>query len=248
MGEDDLARGNAGRAAARFREAARTTAALLADAPGDPTRLYAQAQSEYWAGYIDYIQGNYDRARIPFEQYRVLAGKLIKLDPSNVEWLKEEGYAEGNLCTIELGKRGDATRALSLCKMALAHMVEAATLLPATRRAEVAPALANRHGWLAEAYRANGDDGNSEAHFKRQEEIVNDLIARDPRNLEFRDTWVTLQFTFAEIDARRGRRTQAQARLQSARSAVRDMIRHDPANITWQHRLDRIETDLKRVH
>ena len=60
MGEDDEKKGELAAALAKFREAHRTTAALLKQDPKNPDRIFAHAQSEYYVGSIAWRQ--YDRA------------------------------------------------------------------------------------------------------------------------------------------------------------------------------------------
>ena len=98
MGEDDETRGDEDHALAEFREAGRTTAALLAAAPNDPERIFDQAQSEFWIGYADYARNRFADAKLPFEAYLQLADRLVSIDLNNPRYLREVGYAEGNLC------------------------------------------------------------------------------------------------------------------------------------------------------
>ena len=70
MGEDDLDRHETDRALAQFREASRTTAALLASDPANPDRIFAHSQSEFWVGRVDYDRGRYAAAKPAFRTYR----------------------------------------------------------------------------------------------------------------------------------------------------------------------------------
>jgi hypothetical protein len=69
MGEDDETRGDHEAALKKFREARRTTAALLSEAPNDPERMFDQSQSEYWFGYVDYEPRRNAEAKTAFLAY-----------------------------------------------------------------------------------------------------------------------------------------------------------------------------------
>ncbi len=97
MGEDDETLGNDEAALAKFREASRTTAALLAKAPNDPDRIFAHAQSEFWIGRADYTRERYEAARPAFRAYKRLADRLVAIAPDNPKYLSEAGYANGDL-------------------------------------------------------------------------------------------------------------------------------------------------------
>lgn len=247
MGEDDAARGDLDKALARFREAQRATAALLALSPDDPDRIFNHAQSEFWIGYIDYDRHRFAAAAPAFRVYKALTDKLIRIAPDRTDYLREAGYAEGNLCTIALEKPVNAREALRACSAALRHMQDAARTFPNARRAEITTDLINRHGWLGIAYATIGDQKAADAQYHAQEVLIAPLIAADPRNMDLRDIWLTLQFTLAEREAKAGHAEDARARLIKARAAVNEMMSFDPANKSWAGRRARIDEDLGKL-
>jgi tetratricopeptide (TPR) repeat protein len=247
MGEDDEKRGLTDRALAQFQEAARTTAKLLEEDPGNPDRIYAHAQSEYWVGYIDYQRQRYAAAKPAFERYKRLADRLAAIAPGNAQYLKEAGYAEGNLCSIALAEPPNYSGALRACSSALQKMVLAAEKVPPVAVADAQAAVANRRGWLGETYKKLGRHDEALAQFRAQERITEQLLRSDPRNLEHRDTWITVQFTIAGFEAGLGRRSDASARLHNARAVVLSMIAHDPESAVWKRRLERVDADLAKI-
>lgn len=242
MGEDDEKRGDLPAALAKFQEARRTTAALLAARPHDPERIFAHAQSEYWAAYVDYRRGRREPARAGWESYRRLAEQLTRIDPQNPTWRRELGYAEGNLCTVALEPPRDAAGALRHCAAALAAMESAAAQMPGD--AGMAVDLSNRHAWLADAYRANRDHARAHAERRRQEEILAGLIAADPRNLLLKQKWVGLQRAYAGLAWARKDARETRRRLAAARETVVSMIAFDPANQEWVELRDGIDQSL----
>jgi len=248
MGADDVDLGRPDRALARFREAHRATAALLALAPNDPDRIFTHAQSEFYIGYLDYERRRFAAAAPAFRQYKALTDRLIALAPGRPDYAREAGYAEGNLCTIALAEPVDVKEALRACAAALAHMQDAARHFPKAKQDEIAVDLANRHGWMGMALAKAGNEAGAEEHYRKQEAIVEPLIAADPRNMQLRDIWLTVQFTLAERETAAGRHDAARARLNEAKAVVYRMIAFDPSNALWVRRRARIEADLGRLN
>lgn len=232
MGEDDERRGDFARALAQFHEAARTTAALLASAPDDPQRIFAHAQSEFWIASVDYERGNLARAKTGFDRYRALAERLVAIDRRNPDWLKEAGYAEGNLCSIALKQRQDVHAALRACTAALAWM-EAAARRTGDPSAMIKD-LANRHAWMADAYRAAGDWPNAVRHRDSELALLDRQLARDPANVKFRAARLWSLRGRAKIDLDTGRTDAARERLTAVLGQLDALIRLDPANIEWR--------------
>ena len=122
MGEDDLTRGDLPAASIKFKEAARTTEALLASAPDRLEWVWAQGQSEHWVGYVAFLRGDRAEARRHWDRYRVLAQRLAAAEPRNPRDRRELGYAEGNLCTLTVKAPTDPPAALRHCTAALAGL------------------------------------------------------------------------------------------------------------------------------
>jgi tetratricopeptide (TPR) repeat protein len=242
MGQDDEARGNLNRALAQFQEAARTTAALLAERPDDVDRIFTHAQSEFWVGTIDLERGRVDRAKFAFERYKMLAERLLQREPQNAKWLQEAGYAEGNLCSVALTEPLDKEAALRACQVALQRMEEAARRVPDPSSMD--GDLANRHAWLADAWFRNDRADLSLSHRKIQERILSAMLARDPRNMDVRDQWVTNQMSLAGLEAWNGDLPAGKARLTRALSTVDNLVHLDPSNSDW---LRRREDVLKKL-
>lgn len=244
MGEDDIAKNQLDRALASFREAAQTTARLLAEKPGDPDRIFNHAQSEFWIGHVAYSRGDNNTAKQAFERYRTLAVRLIAANPVDPRGRKELAYALGNLCSVALEKPTDSERAIATCKSSLDTMQQEAR---GTREPEVIAAVANRYAWLADAYRAGGDADLAWSMRLRQEEMLAGLLKHDRASFKFREAWLTAQFSMAELEAARGECKSARVRLQGALAMVKEMTRADPTNYTWARRQHRIESDLAKL-
>ena len=113
-GEDDETAGRYLDARAEFREAKRTTAALLAARPRDLDRLFADAQSDYWLGLIAWRLGDDQAAEAGFTAYAALARRLARADPARIDWLREAADADSELGMFHLRRFGDVTTAKAL--------------------------------------------------------------------------------------------------------------------------------------
>ncbi|WP_225421349.1 toll/interleukin-1 receptor domain-containing protein [Sphingomonas parva] len=242
MGEDDMKRSDFRRALAQFREAARTTTALLADDPENPQRIYAHAQSEFWVGYIDYAQGRTSAARRPFERYLTLAEKLVSINPADPKWLKEAGYASGNLCSLALEKPVDAPKAVEFCQLALKRTKAARDLT----RDEPASTidLLNRHLWLMKAYSSSGMWSKALYHKKQQDKLMRTLMSSDRGNSDYQDIWMRAQYGIGDMLIEHGEHAEGVQRLSDAAGAVSSLMRRDPENREWKQWNNRIKTRL----
>jgi tetratricopeptide (TPR) repeat protein len=239
MGEDDEKRGLTDRALAQFQEAARTTAALLAENPSAPHRIYAHAQSEYWLGYIAYSKSDWRRAGTHWKRYKELGLHLEAADRSNPDWLREAAYGDGNLCTLHLTAKASPADALASCSAALAKMRAVHGVSGGNDRST--RDLANRHAWMADAYFFAGRSDEALKSRRLQEKLLEPLVRRTPQDASLLDQWMRTLMATAELLLKTGNRTQADNYARRAREVATRLIRHDPANAAWQKWLSRID-------
>lgn len=243
LGEDDLRRGDQNKALARFVEARRTTAALLTAEPNSPDRIYAQAQSEFWVASVDYARGRLPAAQKGFEAYRTLARRLVALEPGNIEYRRELGFAEGNLCTVILDQHQDPRAAVDHCAKALAAMEIAARTRPDDLAIQID--LGNRWGWLADACQASGDFAQAERHRLTQERLLERLLAAHPLDATLKVQWIGVERALARLENHRRRRDLALARIQLARTAAVALVSYEPANREWTYLKSQVQSDFE---
>jgi hypothetical protein len=231
VGEDEETRGEHDAALAQFREARRTTSALLAAAPDDPERIFDQAQSEFWIGYVDYARGRWKAARPPFEAYQRLSERLVAVRPENPKYLREAGYAEGNLCSLDLQPPADAKAALRTCAAALDRMQRAARRLPPD--SDIIDDVINRHAWMADAWFAAADLARARAERLEQQRLLDGRVAADPKNMRLKSVQVNLELALARLEEAEGRKAAARRRLLNALDTQSSMVRFDPSNKDW---------------
>ncbi len=231
MGEDDEKRGDLGLALKKFEEAHRTTAAILAQKPNDADAIFSHAQSEYWVGEAAMRAKDIPKVKAHFEAYKVLADRLVQLNPNDTNWRRESGYAEGNLCTLALEEPVDRDQALKSCQRALDQMKAVLQLMPKDKTAH--QDVANRYAWLADAWKANGNLERAFTSRLQQEAIIGNLRDEYPQDAAIQELWLKTEIMVAEIVAQRGDNDAAERRLRRAYSAYNFLIKHDPSNIQW---------------
>jgi len=243
MGEDDETRGDDRAAVAKFREAERTTAALLANDPDNPERIFGHAQSEYFIGLHEYDRDRFAAAKYAFLAYKGLADRLVSIAPANPKYHQEVGYADSNLCAVAQGVPLDVPGAIRYCTGALAETEWVARRAGATR--ETVNDLIERHAWLADAYFAAGDFPRSKSERLMEGRLLDGLMKADPKNRDLKDTWIILQRALAGIEQSQGQIGAARARLEKALAAADEMIRFDDKNDEWRKSRTQIQKDLK---
>lgn len=245
MGEDDINRGALASAARELAEAERATGALLAAEPRSTDRMLAHAQSRYWTGYVHYKQGRREAARRAWSDYQVLARRLVAQEPDERKHLLEAGFADGNVCTLALMDPPDVTAALEACASAL-RWVQAAARRSASPT-ELGRQLANRHGWMAEAFKAANRNEEAMRERRAAEAILIQLMRVEPRAMDLKQQWIAMQRSMSGLDFRAGRQERARERLQQALASLDEMIAFEPANEEWRRQRARILSNLEYI-
>jgi len=237
IGEDELMRGDLRSALANFRDAYRRTDSLMARYPNDPDVLFAHAQSEHWIGRFDYERSNHAAARAAWRRYKAVTERLLHINATDPRWLRESGYASGDLCTVEQAVRDYAAAARS-CSTARMRMEQVNRLQP--NDPSVILDLATRHAWLVDIWSANGRWDRAQSDIARAEELAGSLLRRDPQNSDYQDLWAGLQLGFARRFAEHGQQAEARQRFRAAATTIAQLRAHDPENAHWRDMQQRI--------
>ncbi len=233
IGEDEFRRRDMRAAAAAFGDAYRSTAALLAQSPGNANIIFAHAQSEYWVGRIHYAADDIPGARRAWQRYKALADGLLAIDANNPRWVRESGYAEGNMCTVAMSRPIDRAGARRTCSIALERMERVSRLQPVDPG--LTEDLVNRHMWMAGAWNVNGRWDLARYHEARREALARSLVKDDPSNLDYRDLWMSGQFGFGVMLAEHGLRREAHQRFADAAATAAILHASDPENAEWRN-------------
>jgi len=228
MGEDDSDGDRPKKALREFREAHRTTEALLRRRPSDATRIFAHAQSEFWLGSAAWGVDDFVTARSRFEQYAALARRLIALDPDNGDWQMEAGYAESNLGSLAIESERRADRAEAAFERAATHFNKARRLAPAN--VGVARDLADNYGWLADSLYQQGKFERAYVERDRERALIEVLLTADAKNANLARDLAECFIGLARIEERLGRHADALTRLRKAKVMIDILVARDPSN------------------
>jgi hypothetical protein len=232
MGEDDEKRGDLRGALAKFNEAHRTTAAILARRPSDGDAIFAHAQSEYWIGYAAWRQRDRATATRHWRRYREQAGRLSELERGSARGQLELGYSEGNLCDLDLSDRHDLAAAARHCLAGVAYVRTALARNPGDRK--LMQDLANRYGWLSRVQVAQKRYADAIASRRSEMAILDRLLAADPENAEYglRRSWPDVGI--ARILIETGRPGEAVALLERRWAAFKPRLDGEKSNQYWE--------------
>ena len=228
IGSDDETRGDLAGGMAQFIEAARTTAALVADRPDDPVRIRAHADSEYYVGFGKWRLGDDAGAYDAYAGYARLARRLVDIAPDDPDNLDEDGDADSNLATFALHKSVDTATALPLFLKAQSDFLEVARKKPDFPRIQFD--IADGYAWIADTERLAGDTGAALAARQQQRAIIEALLKRDPDNFETRFYVLRNKLGRARIIAATGDLPAAAALLQEAHDEAAVLCHSEPAN------------------
>ena len=244
MGEDDEKQKDLDGALKKFQEAHRTTAALLEKEPANPDRIFAHSQSEYWVGYIAYLRNDWAKTERYWTSYKDHADQLVQLNPKNPDWLREAGYAEGNLCTLGLDRTDRRLSALNSCEAALARMAGVLKIGPPDKQAVMD--VANRHVWLAEALKKTGNFDRERYHRLEHAKIAQGLLAEEPQIPDLLDFWLTTQISIAKMHCRKEDRGERQRVVRSALLKADELTKTDPSNKVWAGRAKQLQSLISK--
>ena len=229
IAEDDESRGDLAAARAQAAEALRTTAQLIAKAPGDPARIFAHAQSQYFVGMISWHGGDRAQAHTAYAAYADLAERLLAIDRRKPEWWMEAGYAQSNLGVLALRARLDTRAAETHFTAALRAFAAAERLRPGV--SETLASLADAEAWLADTQRLAGAPAAALEARARQKAILNRMAAADPRDRQVTADLLSHDLALARIAIDAGTAADALPLLAGGRRKAAALAADDPQNV-----------------
>ncbi|MEP0392494.1 MAG: toll/interleukin-1 receptor domain-containing protein [Erythrobacter sp.] len=240
IGEDELTTigGDHFKAGEIFAEAFRGTEAGLRENPSDPKRIFDHAQSNFWLGNHAYDSGDWDSTETFFQAYRELSAQMYRQDETDLTALVETGYAEGNLCTLELKRDGDMQLARERCTESLKLFQEARRREP--NNAGHIVNIANRYAWLADALVRTGSLIEARRERLKGELLAQELREREPENKDWQYLWLSAQISLAQNERELGLAEEARKRLQQALPVSQALSASDPENGDWKSQLEKI--------
>ncbi|MCD2342775.1 protein kinase [Ideonella azotifigens] len=243
MGEVADTQGKLAEAERMFREAADSTAELLARHPKDTQRIFDHAQSVYWVGWVARRRGQLPEAEAQFGSYLQLARQLTQLEPGKLDWRLEEAYAHNNLGVLAL----DSGRV----REALQTFVAARKVWQgiAGEQASHNFDLATAYGWEADAQDALGDYASALQSLQSKIEALRQQPgAEKDRRLQYQ--LALAETARGDLFVNLGRIDEALHGHESAASQLETLIELEPNNLRWVQEwcLARVKlNDLRRV-
>jgi len=230
IGEVDDLRGNLDHALAVFEQASHSTGELLSRAPNDGQRIFDHAQSVYWVGAVAFQRGQNDIAEKSFDQYKVLAERLVAIDPNKPEWQAEVGYAYSNLGTL-LVKEGRSAEAATAFERSLAIFSALARDAPGDVGAELEEAQS--HAWLADAREKVGSFDGAREQRTAELAIYTAVLGIGANNNDARRGELVARSALARLSMAKGSAADALEQLRIAAALAETLIRTEPDNTLW---------------
>ena len=228
IGEIASLRGDMPGAQRRFAETAGSTAELLRRDPDNTKRLFDHAQSVYWLGYTAWQRGEAKAAERQFTTYRVLAEKMVRLEPNRPEWQTELGYAHNNLGTL-LIDTGRPLEAAKVFQTALALKQQALKAAPDDR--DRIRAVGQSYGWLASSTEQAGDIAGALGFRASERRLYERLLVVDPRDADALQALLTNRSVTSRLLLWQGRVNAAVTEARDAVTIAADLEQREPANI-----------------
>jgi hypothetical protein len=225
-----------------FAQSYRATNRLMAQNPGNPRYTYDHAQNEFHIGDVAYARADWKAAKAGYQRYNALAERLIALKPDNLEYRKEIGYAQGNLCAAALKMR-DPPAAAEYCADSLETMNEVGLRMREARR-EMGLDLATRHAWMADVHHRNGDLASAWAERDEERKILEALTADYPGTRAVRVEWVALQRAYASLSFARRDLRGALERLERVRPEAAALVEEDSKDVRARYLLEQMDSSI----
>lgn len=245
MGEDDIALGDLAAALQKFKEAHRTTESILKKAPADPERIFNHAQSEFWVGQVDQLQGQSEAALGHYRAYLRLANRLVELQPGKSRSLMEVGYALSNIAAIQYQFQKDDVGAILHYQMSLDWFLKAQALDPASLA--IRKEIAERHARISDVQFDHGDLEAARWHRVRQLSLLKPLIRNDPENGDLAYQTLVATRALARIAFMSGKLTEASTLVKDAETQALRLQQRDPQNQFWFEQHLRVLSDAAEV-
>jgi hypothetical protein len=244
-GKDDEEGGDLLASATHFRDAYALSSPLLEADQVNPRRIFEQGQNEYGLATVNYRKQRWPEAKAGYERYRDLANRLIRIQPDSIEYRRELGYAEGNLCSVAV-EVGDKAGGLAHCTRALDVMHDVEVRMADARRKQAAD-LVTRHGDMANAYSAVGDLERAKAERLAQEAILDAEMAVHPKDRDLQADWVGLKHAQGALAYNSGDRAGALAFFAAGRGRAVELVAFDHEKVRARRLLAKIDMSIAYV-
>ncbi len=208
------------------------TARLHREFPDNLDFTYDHAQSAFWLAYAAWLQRDTPLAAFFFDRYAQLADELVSAEPSNMDFVLEQGFAYSNLGMLALREARDPDAANRLFESSQAAFRRVVRQDPGDK--DTLFAIADGESWLADVAVARGDFESARAHREEQLRLI-ELLAEDaPESRFFRSRVLASNIGLARLEAAQGDYPAALEILRSAELEAQALVDGDPQNPSLQ--------------
>jgi MTH538 TIR-like domain (DUF1863) len=238
MAEDDLMVGShLTRGIAEAQESWRVTGTLLNRDPDNPVYIMGHAQSEYYLGYAEFLtRKSHPEKSNPivlahWQTYLGLIERLTRKDPENNEWLKELGFAQGNMCTIYLSKPQQPGKALDACIASRDTFAKIQLRDPKSLEASIN--LTNRMAWEADALAASNRTDEALAIRNKQVTLCVSTARQFPKDARAIEALMLAELGLAQAEQKYGSSLESQRHAREASRQAANLHAIDPNHPDW---------------
>ncbi|UTW56334.1 toll/interleukin-1 receptor domain-containing protein [Kordiimonas sp. SCSIO 12610] len=180
LGEVQNSLGNSSEALKMFERAAKSTAAALDRDPDNPERLFDHSQSVYYVGLMAWDTNDIAMVDKNWRAYLKYAEKMVSLEPDNIKWQRELGFANSNMGVLFYDVYNRPDQAIEYFNNA----IDLANLVWSSDKKNInyGYTVANEHAWLADAFNRFGAYGRAYSERTIQKKIFEDLLRLEPNN------------------------------------------------------------------
>ena len=251
QGEDAELAGDLDEAKRLYTERHEETGRLLARDPDNAELKFLHAQSKNYLALLDFNRGDYDGALRWLEPTRALLKEAEGWGRDREDWVRLSALTNGNVCASLVSRDEAPLKDIGACRRAvtlnrkLVDTISQRALPVEKDRDRARYALALHDLWLALAALRAGEEQLSEAAQHRYLATVEDLLARDPDNVFWRELQVELFMRHAQLLRDRGEGAAAREFLARARSTNAGLIAFEPKNARWQYHRRELAKQIK---
>lgn len=227
-GEVSLNMGDYKTAESEFQAAYDASKTVYQRNPDNTDAIFTHAQSEYWMGWTQYEQREYEQSSLRLERYKELATKLYLADVNNYDWIMEAagGWSTFALVNLRNGQKEEARKAY---ERTVPLLEKAIRLQPenATPQAE----LANIYSGMSQLEHKLQNRVARMKYQRRSVHLYKDVWGKNTNDLNFKFRYVQAHFKLLRAEK------EDICRSLDAKNLFQHMIEfilYDPENIMWQ--------------
>jgi tetratricopeptide (TPR) repeat protein len=227
LGQIHLERLRYGQALVAFGDAHARSATLVDQDPNDGERLFNRGQAEFWIGYVHWRSGSLIDAEAWLANYRDTSLALRDIDPANIAWLREVGYAYHNLAVLaeDQGRLEEAERGYEF-------LLEILLSLESTENdSQLQRDIADAISWQGNLLLARSDLGGAREQYARSAERLRRAEAIEPGNAITLDELAFALQRLAQLSAITGGKAEALTLCEESRALFDGLAESDPTNL-----------------